>query len=143
MAEHSETALEDYQRDVAAITARFAECSHRIRAIEWRLKDEFTELAPAVSIAKSIRVIQDHEREKLQLTAALQMARQRHSAAQTISEQEEEKLPEVTMHATRLKEEIEELSTKLEAAIEAINDASGEISSDLADILDAEDALTE
>ena len=42
------------------------------------------------------------------------------------------------MHATRLAEEIEELTGKLETIVEGINDAAQEISGDLGDLLDEE-----
>ena len=46
--------------------------------------------------------------------------------------------PQVAMHATRLAEEIEELTGKLETIVEGINDAAQEISGDLGDLLDEE-----
>jgi hypothetical protein len=115
MVDTSEAGLEEYHRGVGAVTGAFAEHSHRVRAIESRLKEHYAGRAPAASVAKSIRLIQEQEKEKLQLvisvenaqrrwltlrtpllqTAALQMARQRHHAAHAIDEKEEGKLPEV------------------------------------------------
>ena len=45
----------------------------------------------------------------------------------------------MALHATRLTEEIEELTDKLEAIVEGINDAAQEISGDLGELLDVEE----
>ena len=47
---------------------------------------------------------------------------------------------QVDLHVTRLREEIGELTEKLEAIVEGINDAMQEISADLGDLLDEEQA---
>lgn len=67
IADPSEAGLEEYHRAVAAVTAAFADQSSRIRAIESRLKEHYAGLAPVASIARSIRAIQEQEKEKLQL----------------------------------------------------------------------------
>jgi len=67
LSDHSEGGLEEYNRSCGAITMRFAEHSHRIRAIEGRLLGDFPGNKAALSISKAIRNVQLMEKEKLQL----------------------------------------------------------------------------
>jgi hypothetical protein len=68
MSEHTEMGLLEYHDSCAAITARFAEASHRIRAVESQLQEG--EAAAAQRIARGIRGVQELEKEKLQLVTA-------------------------------------------------------------------------
>lgn len=135
MSDQGETGLEEYQRSCNAVTARFAEHSSRIRAVESCLINTHKDAPAAARIARSIRTIQELEREKLQVTAALQIARQRSAAANSLRETSDEELPEVEFHSTRLREEVAELTEKL-SVVEGINDAMQEISDDLAELLE-------
>lgn len=66
-----ELGLEEYQRSCAAVTSRFAELSHRIRAVESALLKSSSLGCPGANIAKNIRAVQELEKEKLQLVRIL------------------------------------------------------------------------
>eukprot|EP00658_Telonema_sp_P-2_P038708 TRINITY_DN27717_c0_g1_i1.p1 TRINITY_DN27717_c0_g1~~TRINITY_DN27717_c0_g1_i1.p1 ORF type:complete len:255 (+),score=69.07 TRINITY_DN27717_c0_g1_i1:158-922(+) len=73
----SEQGFDQYQQRCAQVTQQFGQISQRIRAIEARMKAEPDERSLLRRIAPHVRDLQQHEQQKLQLTAALQMARQR------------------------------------------------------------------
>merc|ERR1712166_794500 len=112
--------LEEYQEHCAATTREFGGISMEIRAVESRLREISSEEGSLqLTAAEHIRTLQLHEKEKLQLTAAMQIARQRRASAMLLEETNEENMAQFEGLVER---EITDMESRLTSTLEAINE---------------------
>ena len=128
-----------YEALVASTTAAFASISDEINAICAEMERQ---QGAAAALGVQVRRLQDAEREKLALTAQLQIVRHGRAVdahrAQAADEAGTE-LPDRERRTAALRaEEASELAEKLAATVESINDTLDEIRSELADLAEEE-----
>ena len=135
---------EGYEALVASTTGAFASISDAVNVI---CAEMARQQGAAVALGAQVRRLQDAEREKLTLTAQLQIVRHGRAVdahrAQAADEVGTE-LPERERRTAALRtEEASELTEKLAATVECINDTLEEIRSELADLTEEEQGGSE
>jgi hypothetical protein len=120
-----------YEGLVASTTASFSEISAAVNRIESELRERGS---AAVALAALLRSIQQHEKEKLQITAQLQILRHglRIDEVQRESEDEAQAAAAARTHALR-SEEAQGLRQRLTEITSAIGEALDELRAELAD----------
>eukprot|EP00320_Phaeocystis_rex_P009772 CAMPEP_0119062128 /NCGR_PEP_ID=MMETSP1178-20130426/5791_1 /TAXON_ID=33656 /ORGANISM="unid sp, Strain CCMP2000" /LENGTH=208 /DNA_ID=CAMNT_0007043387 /DNA_START=95 /DNA_END=721 /DNA_ORIENTATION=+ len=138
------TEAEGYQALVASTTTAFASISDAVNAICAELAQQ---QGAAATLGEQARRLQDAEREKLTLTAQLQIVRHGRAidAHRALAADESgSELPERERRTAALRaEEAAELTEKLAATVERINDTLDEIRSELADLVEEEQGGSE
>ena len=135
---------EGYEALVASTTAAFASISDSVNVI---CAEMARQQGAAAALGAHVRLLQDAEREKLTLTAQLQIVRHGRAVdahrAQAADEAGTE-LPDRERRTAALRaEEASELAEKLAATVESINDTLDEIRSELADLAEEEQGGSE
>ena len=135
---------EGYEALVASTTAAFASISEAVNVI---CAEMSRQQGAAAALGAQVRLLQDAEREKLTLTAQLQIVRHGRAVdahrAQAADEAGTE-LPDRERRTAALRaEEASELTEKLAATVESINDTLDEIRSELADLVEEEQGGSE
>ena len=125
-----------YEALVASTTAAFASISDEINAI---CAEMVRQQGAAAALGVQVRRLQDAEREKLALTAQLQIVRHGRAVDAHRAQAADDELPDRERRTAALRaEEASELAEKLAATVESINDTLDEIRSELADLAEEE-----
>ena len=120
-----------YQALVASITSSFAEISESVNKVEAELRERG---GAALPHADTIRSVQKHEKEKLQITAQLQILRHGLAIDENQRESEDDAVAAAAARTHKLRsDEAAELRQRLTQVTSAIGEALDEIRAELVD----------
>jgi len=128
--------LDGYPDLCRRTTRRFSQLSSIVRAVEEALKSNHRDIA----LANMVRRLQEKEKEKLLMTAALhlEVLRKKQADLSILSTEEEDKKTELEREAALLVEGAASYRTRLGALVGAINEVIEELRCELTELLTEE-----